>query len=184
MRTRTAASAAAVLTAGLLLAGCSSNNTSDTGQEAKPDDTVTAATEKAEEETEDTGDKAVGLTQAVTYDDDVEVSLTGFTRGVSSEFASPQNTPYIKFTIKVNNGGKATIDLNEMYLSCLYGNDAKPGEQIFDEGLDMPTTHLRPGRSISVTTACELPKGEEYVQIELTPTAESETAIFAGNVKA
>lgn len=174
------AAAAAVV----LLTGCTSNDIdSDTDREASPDDTVTAATEDPEEDTEEDGDKAVGLTQAVTYDDGVEVSLTGFTRGVSSEFAAPENTPYIKFTIKVDNRSKATMDLNEMYLSCLYGDDAKEGEQIFDEGLDMPTTHLRPGRSISVTTACELPKGEEYAQIELIPTVDSETAIFAGEVK-
>jgi len=36
---------------------------------------------------------------------------------------------------------------------------------------------------ISAPFACELPKNERYMQIEVTPDAESETAIFAGDVK-
>ncbi|MBZ4017510.1 hypothetical protein [Streptomyces purpurogeneiscleroticus] len=65
------------------------------------------------------------------------------------------------------------MDLNDMYISCLY----------VDEWINMPTSHLRPGRSISATTACELPGSKKYVQIEVVLSYETEAAIFAGDVK-
>lgn len=175
--THHAATAAALL---LTLTACTSNQV--TSKPKTPDATVTPATETpAAEEAED---KAIGLTDTATYQDGIEVSLSGFTRGVSSEYASPENTPYIKFTVKVTNGAKKTLDLNELYIACQYGDEGKEGEEIFDEGLDgAPMTHLRPTRSITAPIACELPKAESYVQIEVAPSDESETAIFAGKAK-
>jgi hypothetical protein len=40
-----------------------------------------------------------------------------------------------------------------------------------------------PGRTMKAKVACKVPKGEEYLQVEMAPSFESETAIFAGNVK-
>ncbi|POX38093.1 hypothetical protein C3486_24850 [Streptomyces sp. Ru73] len=151
--------------------------------EAKPNETISAATEPAEATETAIEDETAPLTGTVDYDDGVSVHLENFVRGVSSAVASPENTPYIKFTLKLHNGSKSTMDLNELSVQCMYGDEGRQGDQIFDEGLDMPTTHLRPGRAVSATTACELPKGEHYLQIEVTPNAETETAIFAGDVK-
>ena len=180
--TRTMTALAALATA--VLAGCSSNSRDavDAAPPTTPAETITPATETPTP-TEEPEDEAFTLTETVTYEDDVAVSLSAFTRGTSSDYASPENTPYIKFKVQIRNGSQGTMDLNEMYISCLYGDDGRTGEQIFDDGLDMPTTHLRPGRTANATTACQLPKDESYVQIEVTPSAETETAIFAGEVK-
>ncbi|MGW7518919.1 hypothetical protein ACWGJ2_25360 [Streptomyces sp. NPDC054796] len=134
----------------------------------------------------DLGDDTVGLSETVAYETDTEVSLTGFSRGVSSAYAAPASAAYVRFTVKVVNGGDTMMDLSGMSVACVYGDDGKPGEQIFDSenGLDgTPTAHLRPGRSMSTPVACELPKDEKYVQVEVSPDFESETAVFAGNVK-
>jgi hypothetical protein len=183
MRTHT--TTAILIAAGLLLTGCGNNINDDTRNAATPDKTVTATTETPDTK-DQPGDKALGLTDTATYEDGIEVSLSGFTRGTSSNYAYPENAPYVKFAAKVTNGTKKTLDMNEMYLQCQYGDQGKEGEQIFDSenGLDgSPSTHLRPGRSITTLIACELPKGEKYVQVEVTPDFDSETAIFAGDVK-
>lgn len=148
------------------------------------DELIDSVATEEEEALGDRGDDTVSLNETVTYEDDTEVSLSGFARGVSSGYAAPENTPYVKFTVKIVNGSGTTMDLNEMFVECQYGEAGQSGEEIFDEGLDgTPSTHLRPGRSISAPFACELPKSERYTQIEVTPDAESETAIFAGDVK-
>lgn len=177
-------------TAMLALAGCSSNTPHDDTKAASvPDETVTPSTEPATTAPADDGatsgsDKAFPLTHTVTYDNDVKVGLSKFSRGVSSDVASPAKTAYVKFTVKVTNGSDGTVDTTLMAVNCSYGKNGQQSESIFDEGLNgSPQTKLLAGRSLSVPWACELPKGEKVLQVEVTPDAESATAIFTGSVK-
>ncbi|CCK26268.1 putative secreted protein [Streptomyces davaonensis JCM 4913] len=191
----TAAAVVAAVIASAVTAGVSGDS------EAKPAPTVTvtktapaaegegeggaesdAGSEPAAEEA-GSGD-AYSLTDTVAYENDVEVSLSGFGRGVSSDYAAPENTPYVKFTIKVVNNSDATVDANQMTVNCAYGDEGKEGEAIYDDGLDgLPDTRILAGRSLSVPWACELPKKEIFLQVEVSPDWESEESIFAGDVK-
>ncbi|GGK65549.1 DUF4352 domain-containing protein [Streptomyces flaveus] len=184
-----AAVIAAVVATGVVVANSRDDDGSDaatTSETSAPtDDTITAA-EEPEPTPENTEPEILGLTDGVSYENDVEVALSGYTRGVSTEYGSPENTAYVSFTVKIVNGSEATMNLAAAYFQCQYGDQATAGEEVYDEdrGLEgMPTTHLRPGRTMTAKVACALPKGEEYLQIELAPDFESETAIFAGNVK-
>ncbi|WP_328874905.1 hypothetical protein OHT76_35250 [Streptomyces sp. NBC_00287] len=195
-RTALIATAAAVVAA-VLAAAITAGVTGGDSEEAKPAPTVTvtetapAADEEAEADTgsepaaEEAGSgDAYSLTDTVAYENDVEVSLSGFGRGVSSEYAAPENTPYVKFTIKVVNNSDATVDANEMTVNCAYGDEGKEGEAIYDDGLDgLPDTRILAGRSLSVPWACELPKKETFLQVEVAPDWESEESVFAGDVK-
>ncbi|MFG3106974.1 hypothetical protein [Streptomyces tendae] len=149
----------------------------------------TPAAEEAAEEapaaSEDTDDGVYALDETVTYESDVEVSLSGFERTVSSEYAMPEKTPYARFTVKVKNSGSKTLDTTLLTVNCSYGKDGRSSESVFDSdtGLDgNPQTKLLAGRSISVPWGCELPKGEKLIQIEVAPDFDSETAIFTGPV--
>ncbi|MFF7391765.1 hypothetical protein ACFZAE_25390 [Streptomyces scabiei] len=142
------------------------------------------------EESSDTSDTATdddgvfALDDEVIYDSDVEVALSGFKRGVSSDYAVPESTPYVKFNIKITNGSDATIDANEMTVNCAYGDQGKEGEAIYDDGLNgLPDTRILAGRSLTVPWACELPKSETFLQVEVSPDYDSEEAIFTGDVK-
>lgn len=176
----------AILTAlcATTLAACA---TTDTATKASSPPAAAATITPAVEETTPSPtptDSTLALTDTATYTSNIEVSLSGFKRGVSSDVAAPANTAYLKFKVKIVNGSGATIDLNEMYVNCQYGDTGQTSDQIFDDGLDgTPTTHLRPGRSISALVACALPKGEHYLQVEITPDMQSEAAIFAGDIK-
>ncbi|MET8688975.1 hypothetical protein ABZV77_32685 [Streptomyces sp. NPDC004732] len=143
--------------------------------------------EEAPEESEESSDAEVaGLDDTVTYESDVEVKLSKFARGTSSSYGSPENTPYVKFGVRVKNNGKATVDTSAFSVSCSYGKDGKSSESIFDteRGLNGgPDTKLLAGRSITVTWACELPKAEKTIQIEVSPDMESESSIFTGDVQ-
>ncbi|PGH46932.1 hypothetical protein [Streptomyces sp. Ru87] len=191
MRTTTITTAAAGILTGLLLTGCGTVGDAITTKQREPDPTVAAPTEDpaTEEPAYDDSpaeDPSVGLTAEVEYIDGTKISLDKFARGTSSEWASPASTPYVKFTIKIVNDSEATMDLGSMYVACQYGDAGKEGEQVFDteRGLEgTPTTHLRPGRSISTVNACELPKDESYVQIEVSAGWDLETAIFVGDVE-
>lgn len=150
------------------------------------DDTVTAAAEEPSPTPEDTGPEIMSLTDAVEYVDGFEMSLGDYKRGVSSEYSSPENTPYASFTVKVINGSDAVVDLNSGYISCFYGEESREGELIFSSDPELgglPSMQLRPGRSASARVACQLPKDEEYLQVEVAPYSDAEPAIFAGNVK-
>lgn len=176
---------AAVVTTGVVVVNSRNDNSSSAkAAETTPaDDTVTAA-EEPEPSPSDTGPQVFGLTDTASYDSNVEVSLSKFTRGVSSEYASPENTAYVKFVVKVKNGSNSTLDTTQFTVSCSYGADGHESDSIFDDGLDGgPDTKLLAGRSINVPWGCSLPKGESTVQIEVRPDPDSETAIFTGTVK-
>lgn len=146
--------------------------------------TVTATTEEPTPTPSDTGPQIFGLTDTVSYETGVEVSLSKFVRATSSDEAAPANKPYVRFTVKVKNGSSTTVDTASLSVSCSYGQDGQSSDSIFDEGLDgPPSTKLLAGRSISVPWGCVLPKGEQVLQVEVTPDGESETAILTGNVK-
>lgn len=178
--------AAAIVAGSVAIANSSDDATSSssTAAETPTDDTITAA---AEEPTpEETVPEVLALTDGVSYENGVEVTLSGYKRGTSSAWASPESTAYVSFTVKIDNKSDALLDVGTGYVMCYYGDESREGEQIFDSerGLEgLPSMKLRPGRTAKATVACELPKGEEYLQIELAPDMESETAIFAGNVK-
>jgi len=143
------------------------------------------AAEEAPAASEDTDDGVYSLDETVTYESDVEVTLSGFERTVSSEYAMPEKTPYARFTVKVKNSGTKTLDTTLLTVNCSYGKDGRSSESVFDSdtGLDgTPQTKLLAGRSISVPWGCELPKGEKLIQIEVAPDFDSETAIFTGPV--
>ncbi|MFM9554203.1 MULTISPECIES: hypothetical protein [Streptomyces] len=144
-------------------------------------------TEDSSEDASDTAtddDGVFALDDEVVYDSEVEVALSGFRRGVSSEYAVPERTPYVKFSIKITNGSDATVDANELTVNCAYGDQGKEGEAIYDDGLDgLPDTRILAGRSLTVPWACELPKSETFLQVEVSPDWDSEEAIFTGDVK-
>jgi hypothetical protein len=147
-------------------------------------DTVTAETEEPTPTPSDTGPQIFGLTDTVAYETGVEVSLSKFVRATSSGYAAPANKPYVRFTVKVKNGSSTTVDTTALSVSCSYGEDGQSSDSVFDEGLNgSPSTKLLAGRSLSVLWGCVLPKGEQVLQVEVTPDDESETAIFTGNVK-
>ena len=179
---------AAVIGTGVFVVNSRDDNTdtASTSSSSTPtDDTVTAAVEE-EPTPEETEPEVMSLTDGVVYEDGVEVDLSDYKRGTSSSWASPESTPYVAFTVKIVNRSDAVVDVGTGYVMCYYGDESQEAEQIFDSerGLEgMPSMKLRPGRTAKATVGCELPKGEEYLQVEMAPSMESEVAVFAGNVK-
>ncbi|GAA2618375.1 hypothetical protein [Streptomyces tubercidicus] len=177
--------AAAALALSLSACGGTSIN-SQTPHSEKAEETVTPASEP--EPTDDpsqSSDQPHSLTDTVTYENNASVTLQGFSRGVSHDYAAPGNTPYIRFNVRVANGAKSTLDVTAMTVNCQYGDEeGKQAESIFDDGLEgSPSTKLLAGRTVNVPWACELPKNQQHVQIEVTPTPESAAAIYTGSIK-
>lgn len=159
-----------------------------TAEDAETDtDTDTTGDDSGSGDTDDAAsddDGVFALDDTVIYDSDVEVTLSRFRRGVSHDYAAPENTPYARFTIKIVNSSGATVDANEMTVDCAYGDEGKEGEAIYDDGLNgLPETRILAGRSLTVPWACELPKGETFLQVEVSPDYDSEEAVFTGDVK-
>ncbi|MFJ6656713.1 hypothetical protein ACIQNG_10155 [Streptomyces sp. NPDC091377] len=185
---------AAAVVAAVVITGVALSAGGDGEAKAAPTVTVTktvgaedaaeGADEGSEPAAESTDDGVLSLDDTMTYDSDVQISLSSFQREVSGEYASPENTPYIKFTVKIVNSSDSTLDPTSMTVSCAYGQDGKESEIVFDEGIDgFPDTQVLAGRSLSVTWGCELPKKESLLQVEVSPDYEMDTAIFTGKVK-
>lgn len=150
---------------------------------ATADDTTDSTDEFADE---DDSDDVYALTDTATYENNVAVSLSGFQRSVSGEYASPENTNYVQFTAKIKNGGRKTLDTTGLTVNCSYGEDGRSSESIFDSDHSLdggPDTKLLARRSINMPWGCELPKGQKVFQVEVSPDMESESAIFTGKVK-
>jgi hypothetical protein len=184
-----AAVIAAIVTTGIVIVQSRDGDpqpAASVSESATPFEDSVTAEEEPEPTPEDTGPQVFGLSDPVEYETGVEVELSGFKRGTSSAWASPENTPYVKFTVKLTNGGTAPLDATLLSVNCSYGADGQSSESVFDssKGLEGgPSTRILAGKSLSVVWGCELPKGETELQVEVTPDFESETAIFTGTVK-
>lgn len=185
--------AAATLIAALGLTACGSTSTptprpthaTAVPTEAPAETTIQPADGHTPEATP-SNDGIFALNETATYKDGTTINLTRITRGVSSNTAAPENTPLVKFTAAITNNTAKVMELAGATLLCQYGKDGHTSEEIFDsaQGLEgTPSTHLRPGRTATTTLACELPRGESEMQIELAPDFESQSAIFVGTVK-
>lgn len=118
------------------------------------------------------------------YASGVTVSLSNYQRGTSSAYAAPANTPYVSFTVKIDNKSASALDVETGYLTFFYGDESQQARQLFDKHLHgLPDLRLRPGRTAKETVAFEMPKEQAYLQIELTPSSELPQTIFAGDVK-
>lgn len=186
MRHTTVLLAASLLLAALTACGTSTDDKPAAATSSTPtDDTITPAADP-EPTPEDTGPEVMSLTDSIEYTDGVEVTLSDYKRGTTSAYASPESTPYVSFTVKIVNGSGSTVDIGTGYVMCYYGDESRESEQVFDSdrGLEgMPSMRLRAGRTAKATVGCELPKGEEYLQVEMAPHMEADVAVFAGNVK-
>ncbi|MFC0051335.1 hypothetical protein [Streptomyces actinomycinicus] len=153
---------------------------------AGADEDAAQADDESTSAPEDDGDGVYALDDTVVYDPDIEVSLTGLKRSVTGEYAEPENTPYLQFTVRLKNGGKKAFDATQLTVNCSYGQKGKTSDSVFDSDAGLeggPETKLLAGRSLDVPWGCELPKGEKLIQIEVTPDFESDAAVFTGNVK-
>ncbi|QDQ10279.1 hypothetical protein [Streptomyces spectabilis] len=182
---------AAVVATGLFIVNSRDDEKSAatrTADSATSDEVFAGDEEPAEDEREpeDGEPQVFGLYDTVTYNNEVAVSLSKFSRGTSSSTAAPENTPYLKFDVHVRNGGTSTVDTTAFSVNCAYGEDGKEGELVIDSERGLmggPSTRLLAGRSLTVTWACAVPKAEKTVQIEVSPGFETETAIFTGDEK-
>lgn len=145
-----------------------------------PDDPQIFAPE--EEPVDDTAPMELGLEETAEWEDGVTIRLTGFSTGTSGAEDSPADTRYVKYTVKVHNGGTDTLDLSGMGPECGLG-----AEGVFMDGVDgWLDSHVRPGKDITWTAACSR-VGEE-TQIEIAPLGVGDggtlynTAIFTGDV--
>ncbi|GHG98454.1 hypothetical protein [Streptomyces rubradiris] len=155
---------------------------------ARTDDDAAATDDGEATDSADGGeeDGVYALDDTAVYEPATEVALSGFERAVTGEYAEPENTPYLRFTVKVKNGGKKALDVTQLTVNCSYGKDGESSESVFDSDAGLeggPETKLLPGRSLNVPWGCELPKGEKLIQIEVSPDFESDAAIFTGTVK-
>lgn len=160
----------------------------DSPRSPAPRATASDATLNTEEEQQptpqDTDPQIKKLQERAVYANGTAVSLSDYQRGTSTANASPANTPYVSFTIKIENGSTSAFDVETGYLSCFHGEESQQSEQIFDERLHgLPDLRLRPGRTAKATMACEMPKDESYLQIEFTPSSDLPQTVFAGDVK-
>lgn len=178
---------AAIVATGIVVVNSGDDDSSPAAEASTPaDSTVTAAADEPEPEPTESQPEVMGLTDGVAYEDGVEVTLSGYKRGTSSEYAAPASTEYVAFTVKIDNKSDGVVDVGTGFFMCYYGDASSQAEQIFDPDRNLenlPTMRLRPGRKATTTVACEMPKKESYLQVELTPSMESQTAIFAGDVK-
>lgn len=183
-RIATATALVATLAAGAI--ACGNADKADSAA-PRPEKTVTVESpEPTEEPTEEeTEDPVKDLDEPAEYETDLKLHLTNFKRGTSSSNASPENTPYIRFTLNIDNGSKNRLDMSSIMINCLHGDPGQEAEEVFDFGSGLestPSTSLLPGKTAKADIACAVPKGETYFQVEVTPDFDSETAIFAGRV--
>lgn len=159
----TAAVIAAIVTTGIIVVqtrnddGSPSSTASDS---TPPDDTAT--TEEEHQPTpENTEPDVRGLREKAVYENGVEVTLSDYQRDTSPANAAPANTPYVSFTVKIENKSTSALDVATGYLMCYHGDESQESRQIFDEELHgLPSIQLRPGRTAKATVACEMPKEE------------------------
>jgi hypothetical protein len=128
---------------------------------------------------------AYRLSDTAKLDNGISVTLSDFSRGVSSDTASPDNEDYLRYRVLVKNESDQKLDLGLFLDECLYGKPGTPSETVFDsaKGLDgAPSVTLLPGDTARFPVACTVPPTEDYIRIEITADWSEDPAIFAGRV--
>ena len=190
-RTRLLALALTAAALGGLSTACA-NEGGSTRAPKHPDATVSASKDASAGKSvdpsseEDDSTITVALTGTAKWRDGVKASLSGFSRGVSSDTAYPSGEPYLRFKVTVDNGSREPLDLSMVNLVCPNGADQVSD---YDQGLNGSANgHVIAGETRSWVTACSFPKAGKKVQIEVTPYTDDpdhyyRTAIFRGTVK-
>ncbi|MFC9616589.1 hypothetical protein [Streptomyces sp. NPDC056938] len=134
-----AAVVAAVVATGIVVVSSRDDGTPPTASSATESvtsaDVVAADEESPEEPAGDpagTDPQVFGLSDTVTYINKVEVGLFKFARGTSGSVASSENTAYLKFEVRVKNGGSSTIDTTSLSVNCAYGEDGHGADLVID----------------------------------------------------
>lgn len=115
------------------------------------------------------------------FDDGLTIELSGVERAVSGEWAYPENTPFVRFSIQVQNGTDGPVDLSMMYTECQVGEDGRVGEFVADtdQGVgDGFTSTVMAGRNATADFGCAMPEDETYLQIEVSVQDETEDMLF------
>ncbi|MFE9640276.1 hypothetical protein ACFYOC_14785 [Nocardiopsis alba] len=134
--------------------------------------------EPADEAEDSPSEVEVDLGGTYEFDDGLVIELSGVERGVSGEWAYPENMEHARFTIQIQNGTGGAVDLTMFYLQCQYGEEGRTGETIHDtdQGLgDGFTGTVMADRSATADFGCELPSEESYLQVEVNVGDETET---------
>ena len=175
------------IAAGVLLAGAAGCGTGSGTLSDKPGKTADATTvqpqqDPTEPSTPETDPSVEPLSGTWIYTDNVSVSLSRFSRGITSEYASPNaNVPYVGFYVTTHNNSKKSVDMSETLVDADVGGTSS--EQVFDENLSDPSTHLLPGHTYTYKVEFEAPKSEHEIQIEVAPGFDYDAAIFSGAVR-
>lgn len=177
----------------LLLAGCGIPDVEDTVTDLAED---AAAADEDTDETEDDGDEGdeedgtveTEIGGVYEFSDGLSVELSNVHRGVSGEWAFPEATPYVGFTVQVQNATGDAVDLVLFHVECAIGEDGRRAESIFDSenGLgDGFTSTVMDGNNATMDWGCELPEDDSAVQIEISVNDDlltRPTVYFVGDV--
>ena len=177
----------AVSAVALLVGGCSSESGSEPdAKELSPEASAEpTGGDQTSAEPADSPQSHTSLTGTASVGEDISVRLSGVKRAVSSEWASPGDTPFAEFTIQITNKGAAALDPAMLLVSCAYGDEGRPSEAVFDSDGGVggaPSVQVLPGKSATWTEGCTLPKDESRIQIQVEHVGESQTALFLGEV--
>lgn len=144
-------------------------------------DKADAAPVHQEEEPE--GPKSLPLEGTAKLGEKASVTLSGVERGTSSSWGAPADTPYVKYTVSVKNLGTKALDPADILWACTYGKQGEAAESVYDEGVgDFPEVKTLPGKSTTFTQACEMPKDETQLQIQIENPWEGDVIVFEGDV--
>lgn len=170
----------AALATAVLLVGCSVEEPT-----TAPLETADAApAEKEEAGTDSEEEKALPLEGEAKLGKSASVRISDVSRGVSSEYAAPADTPYAQFKITLKNNGDKAMDPAALMVACAYGESGETSEMVFDGDVgDIPTVKTLPGKSTTFSQACELPKDETELQIQVQSFEPDGTIVFQGDVK-
>ena len=100
-----------------------------------------------------------------TWDDGVAVTVGKGTPFTSGPYAAPASTKGLLFTVTVTNGSKEPV--NPMLINLQATSGQQQAEAIFDseQGIDLPTADVLPGRSTTYKAAFSNPSAPFTMQV-------------------
>lgn len=132
--------------------------------------------------------------QKYTYDDGVEVEITKIDKGrltrqqAEDEFEDgvKPGMGWVRFTARIRNGAKKTLDASLVYASVTYGKDGREAPNLyFNDDSDFDGKIL-PGRAKTAEATYLIPEkfwGDVVLEFTIGDDFERESVIFAGSVK-
>jgi hypothetical protein len=123
----------------------------------------------------------IGSTEYSQYDNGLELRVTSARRITFTELSTTPG-PGVIITVKIYNGSKERVALDEVDVVMRYGRDGVEADFVIDDRVREFAGGLAPGRTATATYGFSMPRNQRDISVDVTPGFDYDSTTFEGRL--